>query len=69
MAETFIDRLKVESIQLSTRREALEVFIETETFKSLPVYRQGLLAAQYSTMCAYEALLNLRIVDLEDNEN
>lgn len=63
--ETFLTRLKKETADLYFRKEKLGEFIGSEKFSTVSTTQQILLTKQYDAMCAYGAILDERIVDLE----
>lgn len=62
VAETFIDRMKIELDDLSSKCEKLNKFIdENPKFQELPIAEQELMVAQLSAMFTYAKLLNIRL--------
>lgn len=64
--EDFKQRLINEITELRKKRVKLDAFTGTETFNSLSLNHRELLHAQAGAMFAYEKILNLRLVDLEE---
>lgn len=58
---TFVDRMKVESDQLSDRYLKLKAFIGTEPFKKLPKVERDALEKQEHHMHEYLVILKARI--------
>lgn len=63
LADTFVDRLKVERGDLGDKMEKLYDFIHSEAFKELAFNKQADLNEQYAVMLAYFNILNRRITD------
>ena len=53
LAETPLDRMRIESDELRKRFSGLASFIESEKFKELDSVTQGMLKVQYRMMCNY----------------
>lgn len=60
-ADTFLDRLRIELMELSDKQDKLNKFFDTEIFKGLPKQKQTLLQAQFGAMLAYSQILVERI--------
>lgn len=65
VAETPLDRMRIESEELCTKFSGLASFIESEKFKELDSVTQGMLKAQYRMMCNYWQILNQRATKME----
>lgn len=63
--DTFLDRLAIESDELSDKFFKLGIFIESEIFKDLDSIMQGMLKVQYRMMANYRQILNHRITKIE----
>lgn len=60
IAETFLDRMKIEDIELSERFDKLRIFINQEKFKELDKFMQAMLLVQYQKMNDYKDMLERR---------
>ena len=65
LAETPLDRMRIESDELCKRFSGLASFIESEKFKKLDSVTQGMLKVQYRMMCNYWQILNQRATKME----
>ena len=65
LAETPLDRMRIESDELRKRFSGLASFIESEKFKELDSVTQGMLKVQYRMMCNYWQILNQRATKME----
>lgn len=65
IADTFIDRLKIELSDLSDKQDKLNKFFETKMFKDLSITDEHLLRAQFGVMVAYSNILTERISKAE----
>lgn len=62
MEETFLDRLRKEQEELSTKIEKLKAFLDTEKFyENIDEIQQTLLRIQYSAMLTYHLCLVERL--------
>ncbi len=66
-ADTFVDRLKTELLELEDKRTKLNAFFDTNIFKSLDGHRKRLMEAQFGVMLAYSQILIERI-NIEENQ-
>lgn len=60
-ADTFVDRLKIEFDELSDKKDKLNKFFDTDTYKNLSGTERTLLQAQFGAMLAYSQILIARI--------
>lgn len=65
LAETPLDRMRIESDELCKKFSGLASFIESEKFKELDSVTQGMLKVQYRMMCNYWQILNQRATKME----
>jgi hypothetical protein len=64
--KSYQERVVIERNELNTKIEALEVFIDSDNFKTLVSNKeQELLRYQYRSMVEYWAILNKRIAIYE----
>jgi len=68
-AETFIDRIKIETKELDERYHKLIEFVQSDKFKELTPNMQALIHIQLQTMHDYRYALSMRIVLVEHNKN
>lgn len=59
--QTFLDRLKLEKVELDTKREKLGEFKNTDNFAKLPWKEQERLNTQAHIMTVYSAVLGERL--------
>lgn len=59
--QTFLDRLKLEKVELDTKREKLGEFKNTDNFAKLPWQEQERLNTQAHIMTMYSAVLGERL--------
>lgn len=65
LAETPLDRMRIESLGLNDKLSGLGNFLESEAFKSVDSVTQGMLKVQYQMMCNYWQILNQRSTRME----
>ena len=65
VADTFVDRLKIELTELSDKQDKLNKFFETKMFKDLSITDEHLLRAQFGAMLAYSSILMERVANAE----
>ena len=70
MEETFLDRLKKEIVELEDKASKLRAFIgsDLEAYKNASHMQKRLLSMQLSTMHAYLGILELRLMELEEDD-
>lgn len=61
IADTFLDRLKIEECELASKLQSLNNFLTTEAFKKLDDINQYLLTEQAKAMNSYSEILSDRI--------
>lgn len=59
--QTFLDRLKLEKVELDTKRDKLGEFKNTDNFARLPWQEQERLNTQAHIMTMYSAVLGERL--------
>lgn len=64
IAETPLDRMRIERRQLNERIDRLRKFVESDKYKDITELQRYLLAGQLEHMEQYSDILNLRIDDL-----
>lgn len=68
-ADTFIDRIKIETKELDERYHKLTEFVQSDKFKELAPNMQALMYIQLQTIHDYRYALSMRIVLVEHNKN
>ena len=61
VADTPLDRMVIEYDELKEKIDKLDVFLDSEKFKTLDEKVKGLLSSQYHIMIAYSITLNERM--------
>ena len=61
MQKDYLERMKSEETELSSKLEKIEKFFHTEIYEGLSKQKQNLLCAQYGAMIAYQRILFERI--------
>ena len=67
LAETPLDRMRIEGTELCKKFSGLSSFIASDKFKELDTVMQAMLRVQYQTMCDYWQILNQRTTRMEAN--
>jgi len=65
VADSFIDRLKIERDELKDKLEKLSDFHNSAAWESISSSQKDLLIVQLGHMTGYEAVLSMRLLDLE----
>ena len=65
VADTHLDRMRIESDELCRKFSKLASFIKGEKFNELDSVTQGMLKVQYRMMCNYWQILNQRATKME----
>lgn len=65
VANAPLDRMRIESKELSDKIYSLALFLEREQFNELDCVTQGMLKVQYRIMCNYWQILNHRATKME----
>ena len=60
-SESFLDRLLIEAEELAEKKEKLNKFMSTESYKNLGYYERKLLEAQFGSMLSYLTILQIII--------
>jgi hypothetical protein len=63
--ETFLDRLKKESFELTEKLEKLQAFLRTSKFEELDTENRALLRRQCQVMAEYSEILSKRLTILQ----
>lgn len=61
MVEPFVARMLMERVELKEKIDRLDMFIDGDKFKELPIVKQDLLVSQYNAMLTYLGILEMRL--------
>ena len=67
LADTYLDRMKIEFSELENKYQKLSAFLDSDKFKCLTSEKRNLLTKQYDAMQSYYLVLRQRI-SLEQEE-